>query len=449
MELPPQLPSFPGMYYDRPPAPTPPPDPAKPKAKITTAAWPFWKIPKCRLAEVLEMILNNEKTGGYDCTVMAMLGPMALSALIWLFTCVQPCMKLSDFRKTYYEEIYDVCIKAAKRQEKNDPTKYDRLLAALAAIAIPWQDDDVFAFAQKEGFLMEWFGVATKGKKRKAELPTTVATPLAPKAAAVPAVATASPQPIMRDVHRRTVTQTEEILRTAALTGMHSGQSQQPSPMRQLLLSDLSPMSSTPTAAPTTPAITAATPATATPATATTTTAAAADSPSPPWTALHCEACHQPFGSATTEVLQCGHILHTACLDRLVTEKGLARSACCPHSHSSAAEPPAGQAHSELECRICHDTFGEQQVEALLCGHVFHTDCINNYCRISDKTRQNCCPFKCHAASIDVAFDEDDDDDDDRTPTTVTADATTETDASAADRAAAAAEMQASIEGLT
>ena len=35
-------------------------------------------------------------------------------------------------------------------------------------------------------------------------------------------------------------------------------------------------------------------------------------------------------------------------------------------------------------------------MEALLCGHVFHTACINRWMEVTRRTKAECCPYKCH-----------------------------------------------------
>ena len=60
-------------------------------------------------------------------------------------------------------------------------------------------------------------------------------------------------------------------------------------------------------------------------------------------------------------------------------------------------------------CVFCQQIFGDVQVEALLCGHVFHTVCVDDYLSATNRSRANCrCPFKCQvqeALAIDVPPD--------------------------------------------
>ena len=34
-------------------------------------------------------------------------------------------------------------------------------------------------------------------------------------------------------------------------------------------------------------------------------------------------------------------------------------------------------------------------MEALLCGHLFHSECIQRYCDSSGRSKANACPLKC------------------------------------------------------
>ena len=36
-------------------------------------------------------------------------------------------------------------------------------------------------------------------------------------------------------------------------------------------------------------------------------------------------------------------------------------------------------------------------VEALLCGHTFHTACIDDYIAATNRARTHCCPLKCRS----------------------------------------------------
>ena len=55
-------------------------------------------------------------------------------------------------------------------------------------------------------------------------------------------------------------------------------------------------------------------------------------------------------------------------------------------------------------------------VEALRCGHIFHTKCIGGYMEATGKTYATCCIYKCHQSVVAVdtlnagnsASDEDD-----------------------------------------
>ena len=64
-------------------------------------------------------------------------------------------------------------------------------------------------------------------------------------------------------------------------------------------------------------------------------------------------------------------------------------------------QPPSGGPTEEiLECKLCWSEFGSDPVEALVCGHVFHTDCIHQWMDVSGKAKAECCPYKCHQTMV-------------------------------------------------
>ncbi|CAE7843361.1 unnamed protein product, partial [Symbiodinium necroappetens] len=51
-------------------------------------------------------------------------------------------------------------------------------------------------------------------------------------------------------------------------------------------------------------------------------------------------------------------------------------------------------------CVICHGEMKQDQaLEALVCGHLFHRDCINRYCDTTGRDKANACPLKCSSSS--------------------------------------------------
>jgi hypothetical protein len=66
----------------------------------------------------------------------------------------------------------------------------------------------------------------------------------------------------------------------------------------------------------------------------------------------------------------------------------------------------AGEAAVPLNvpmCVFCREDLGRLSVEALMCGHAFHTTCIDEYIAATNKSRLTCCPFKCHVHALLVA----------------------------------------------
>ena len=56
-----------------------------------------------------------------------------------------------------------------------------------------------------------------------------------------------------------------------------------------------------------------------------------------------------------------------------------------------------------IMCVFCREDLGRHSVEALMCGHAFHTACIDDYIAATNKSRMTCCPFKCHTQALPVA----------------------------------------------
>lgn len=71
------------------------------------------------------------------------------------------------------------------------------------------------------------------------------------------------------------------------------------------------------------------------------------------------------------------------------------------------ATQPAGDA-GPPECVFCRDVLGTIGVEALECGHTYHTECLNGYMEATGKDKSNACPFKCHGHLQRVDFVVDD-----------------------------------------
>ena len=72
--------------------------------------------------------------------------------------------------------------------------------------------------------------------------------------------------------------------------------------------------------------------------------------------------------------------------------------------------PPKQDAPSCLFCLQPLKDNGE--TEALLCGHVYHTYCLNQYMQVTGKPLREACPMKCHGSTVVPADDEDEEADD-------------------------------------
>ena len=60
--------------------------------------------------------------------------------------------------------------------------------------------------------------------------------------------------------------------------------------------------------------------------------------------------------------------------------------------------PPKQDAPSCLFCLQPLKDNGE--TEALLCGHVYHTHCLNQYVQVTGKPKQEACTMKCHCSTV-------------------------------------------------
>ena len=71
--------------------------------------------------------------------------------------------------------------------------------------------------------------------------------------------------------------------------------------------------------------------------------------------------------------------------------------------------PPSPDAPQPRECAtnncaFCLHPFGDKETESLVCGHVFHSGCLQDYLTTTGKSKALCCPFKCY--QWDVSFGE-------------------------------------------
>lgn len=68
-------------------------------------------------------------------------------------------------------------------------------------------------------------------------------------------------------------------------------------------------------------------------------------------------------------------------------------------SEGEDAEPELapGEERSELTCGICLQPHGEDAVEALECGHVFHSECLDKWWKTASPAPEaGDCPNRCH-----------------------------------------------------
>ena len=73
-------------------------------------------------------------------------------------------------------------------------------------------------------------------------------------------------------------------------------------------------------------------------------------------------------------------------------------------SHLVSDEEPVPEQVPEdapkLTCGICLQEHGDDPVEALACGHVFHTECLTDWFRTATPAPMvGDCPKRCHGAN--------------------------------------------------
>ena len=54
----------------------------------------------------------------------------------------------------------------------------------------------------------------------------------------------------------------------------------------------------------------------------------------------------------------------------------------------------------EKLCVLCQHKFGDEECESLICGHVFHAECLADYISTTGKPKTHCCPIKCYESNI-------------------------------------------------
>ena len=62
-------------------------------------------------------------------------------------------------------------------------------------------------------------------------------------------------------------------------------------------------------------------------------------------------------------------------------------------------EPPQDEDDEESKptCAVCMDILNDgKPTEALMCGHSFHSECIDRYCSVTGRNIYEACPYKCY-----------------------------------------------------
>ena len=376
------------------------------KTPITTASLPLWKLPRTRLSECVEWVRED-----FDATYTANLDGKGLAALLWMLCRVRPDLKATDMRVNNYLELYKRFEVGKTREETRNPGEYKQTVASIEGLDSPFEQNSVLSFAKHLGFNDDWVGKATKKRKGKAGAPEDGTTqgqlqledaipprlsitdgpaPVAPASATVPPAATIPPA-------------AGDVM-TALTALMASFQSQvaagpPPAPAATALATRskrrrvwragrevASASSATGASAPPVPAAPGPVPAPPVPA------AGPVPTPVP--------AAAEPVPAAVPAAAEPAAAEPVPLPDAPGAEPVGAPG-------DDGATQPAGDA-GPPECVFCRDVLGTIGVEALECGHTYHTECLNGYMEATGKDKSNACPFKCHGHLQRVDFVVDD-----------------------------------------
>ena len=317
--------------------------PNKPRVPVTTAGIPIFKMPKKHSVAIIEHIEPL-----LDSVIFGPVGPKELSMVIWLLTRVNPSTNIHEFHVDYYDELPAKFKKKADRLKADDESAFnenvhklinsDCNIPGLYEMCINNGFDPAFLATDKKRVKQEEIDRAAELHsmfKRRRET-TSVATPQSVRQ--LPAQA--------HSTYMMAIVQ-------QSLDKIFMSQRANPPPLpledapRLLQIQDDAPRANRGRIGGRRPSNTEAEP------------------------------------------------VVTVEQTRAVVADGVVPAA--PVEQQSQSVLDAGEpAADALTCRICLAPYAEAPVEALLCGHTFHTECIDRSVQITGRSRENCCPFKCN-----------------------------------------------------
>ena len=363
---------------------------AKKKTKVTTGHVPLYKMPKKQMQKMihgLDSRLDYPKT--------AHLETDALSMVLWMLSRVNLSTLIQDYQVEYYEDLLEQFKTRSQRAKSKDETSYNAILEKLInndcavdtiqqlAIGNDFNPERMFANDKKrrkqEG--KDRHATLRSMFKQKQEEASSAATPPV-DSQHVPTIQLPNPVNNMMQAIRliaqvganpqQQLFQLGDAERPLQILNGSLGDDGPPTRMRQR------PRAGEPTADSVIPAV--------------------AEPPRQPGETVPGET--EPGETVPGETVPGETVAETTRPD---VASGVA-SAFPPDSLPSPANanqtvpvthPP--RQLEELECRICLQPLrdGVAEVEALLCGHTFHTECITNYSLVTKRSREDACVFKC------------------------------------------------------
>ena len=322
---------------------------------ITTASLPLYKLPKVRLSECVEHISK----GDIDATLTSNLSQQGLAILLWMFSKVRPDLKVTELRVKTYQQLARRLAVAHERSARSNPLHFQSFINTFLTQAAPLEDKEVISRAKSMGFNEDWVKPPNKKKSDCGAIkgpPDAEDKTRAPIGEHGPPDAEAKTRaPIGHPAHMtKPAAQLDpEPLESLGSRGLDQDE---PAPKRRRTNSTVEP---TPT--PFGPRWFNPHPTVLVPR------------DTPPILALT-DAVREPSPRDDSHLLGPG----------LLTGWG-----------------PQPQEVNKLSCVFCQgDLMDGAPLEALLCGHTYHSECLEQYCLCSGKTKEEGCPFKCHETSL-------------------------------------------------
>jgi len=405
-----------------------------PKALISRGGSVLASLPRVRLAEMVQAVspmFDSGMTSDYESTTLV--------TLLWTLTRIKPQTRIADLRVTRYNRLAELLQTANRRLRQNMTiSKYeDQIEARLGHHPTA---ETIAGIADTLGFQQSWLAPPTKGKgKGKGGVQTALPDLIRMSAAAVPPVNGNSgssgqaqpcvvplvcaplprphspviaveavvapvpdlvpPQASTSDANAAVAALMLQLSRLGpdalkTLVASMGQQGQQQHGQRQegggqaLQISEQQPPAAMPPAAP---------------ASSYTSSAHSALLPQQQWEVVS----HQPPPQQEQQPLPQQPLDDQGVQQQDVEQVFQQPAPQLDIQQQVESEVPQA-ADGGLMCAFCQQKFGEMPVESLLCGHVFHTACVDDYLSATGKQRDTChCPFKCRIQEFVVIAEQD------------------------------------------